>query len=304
MIIVGGATATGKSAFAEYIAESIGGELVSADSMQIYRGMDIGTAKDLDPSVPLHMTDIVSPKDNFTVVDYRDRAVKVISDIAARGGEAVVVGGTGLYIDSLLYDMAYGGSGERDESLMDSLKNELEEKGAKHMHDKLKALDPESADKIHFNNTVRVLRAIYVYMTTGNKISSQRSGFKPAERVKTVILTEERPVLRQRISARVDAMLEAGLRDEVAALLDDGVTFDMQSMQGIGYKEWKPYFESGADISFVRENIIKNTNAYAKRQETWFNNRYKSFAEYIPCRDIKEDICAVFQRVAALEYKQ
>ena len=131
MIIVGGATATGKSAFAEYIAESIGGELVSADSMQIYRGMDIGTAKDPDPSVPLHMTDIVSPKDNFTVVDYRDRAVKVISDIAARGGEAVVVGGTGLYIDSLLYDMAYGGSGEKDESLMDSLKQELEEKGAK-----------------------------------------------------------------------------------------------------------------------------------------------------------------------------
>ena len=303
MIIVGGATATGKSAFAEFIAKSKGGELVSADSMQVYRGMDIGTAKDLSPAVRLHMVNVASPKEPFSVVDYKNLATEAIEHISARGKEAVVVGGTGFYIDSLLYSMDYGGSGEKNEQLMSELKNELSVKGAKHMYARLQEIDPLTAEKVHFNNTVRVLRALYVYLSTGRRISEQHSEFKPSEPVKMFVLTEERPVLREKIASRVDGMLRSGLENEVRGLLESGVDFDMQSMQGIGYKEWRRYFEYGDSKDSVREAVIKNTNAYAKRQETWFNNRYKNFVVKIPCALIKNDIGAAFQIVESTEYR-
>lgn len=303
MIIVGGATATGKSAFAEFIAKSKGGELVSADSMQVYRGMDIGTAKDLSPAVRLHMVNVASPKEPFSVVDYKNLATEAIEHISARGKEAVVVGGTGFYIDSLLYSMDYGGSGEKNEQLMSELKNELSVKGAKHMYARLQEIDPLTAEKVHFNNTVRVLRALYVYLSTGRRISEQHSAFKPVEPVKMFVLTEERPVLREKIALRVDGMLRSGLENEVRGLLESGVDFDMQSMQGIGYKEWRRYFEYGDSKDSVREAVIKNTNAYAKRQETWFNNRYKNFAVKIPCALIKNDIGAAFNIVEFTEYR-
>lgn len=303
MIIVGGATATGKSAFAESIAKKIGGELVSADSMQIYRGMDIGTAKDLSPAVKLHMVDVASPKEPFSVVDYKNLATEVVRDISSRGKEAVVVGGTGFYIDALLYEMDYGGSGEKDALLMSGLKDELKSKGAERMHALLTEVDPVTAEKVHFNNTVRVLRALYVYYSTGRRISDQHAEFKPIEPVKMFVLTEERSALREKIALRVDRMLADGLEKEVRGLLESGVDFGMQSMQGIGYKEWRQYFESQCGIGSVREAVIKNTNAYAKRQETWFNNRYKNFAVKIPCSTIKTDKDAALKKVETTEYR-
>ncbi len=304
MIIIGGATATGKSAFAEYIAQKMGGELVSADSMQVYRGMDIGTAKDLDPQVRLHMVDVVSPKEPFSVVDYKNMAAEAVCDIASRGKEAVIVGGTGFYIDSLLYEMDYGGSGEKDDKLMSELKSRLESNGAEYMHSRLKEVDPVTAEKVHFNNTVRVLRALYVFLSTGRRISEQHAEFRPVEAVKMFVLSEERAVLRKKTALRVDRMLKDGLEKEVGGLLESGVGFDMQSMQGIGYKEWRGFFEGGESADSVRESIIKNTNAYAKRQETWFNNRYKNFALKIPCALIKNDIETAFKTVEVTEYRK
>ena len=289
MIIVGGATATGKSAFAEEIARRIGGELISADSMQIYRGMDIGTAKDTASAIPLHMVDVVSPKTPFTVVDYKHAAIQCLSDLRKRGKEAVIVGGTGFYIDTFLYDLSYGGDGERDEKLYTALREELERFGAERMYERLKRVDPESALKIHANNTVRVLRAVYIYETTGKKASDQKIVFDPIEPFKMYILTRDRQKLRCRIADRVDKMLAMGLETEVGTLLQNGVTFDMQSMQGIGYKEWRGKFDGVETVEDIKNAIIKNTNAYAKRQETWFNNRYKNFAEKIDADNVNED---------------
>ena len=299
MIIVGGATATGKSAFALELAKRTGGELISADSMQIYKGMDIGTAKDTDSEVPLHMVDVVSPKTPFTVVDYKQAATNCLKELKNRGKEAVIVGGTGFYIDTFLYEMDYGGDGERDEDLYSALKAEAERFGAAHMHERLKLVDPVSAEKIHANNSVRVLRALYIYESSGRRASEQNIVFKPAEPFKMFILKSDREKLRQKIALRVDKMLASGLQKEVESLLSDGVTFDMQSMQGIGYKEWRDLFVEGADVERVRAEIIKNTNAYAKRQETWFNNRYKAFAQKIDVESVNEE---TYLRAVAAPY--
>lgn len=302
MIIVGGATATGKSALAEKIALSIGGETVSADSMQIYRGMDIGTAKDTSSSVKLHLIDVVSPETPFTVVDYRALASEAIHDISLRGKQAVVVGGTGLYIDSLLYNMEYGGNGSDNVELMSELRQELKERGAEYMHSKLAALDPVTAKKVHYNNTVRVIRALYVVLNTGRPVSAQSAELKPTEPFKFFILTEERAALREKIAERVGAMFAAGLEGEVRALIERGCDFSMQSMQAIGYKEWAGYFEKKVTLDEVREKIIINTRAYAKRQETWFNNRYKKFAVKISAADFRADPDAVLELVKNTPY--
>lgn len=302
MIIVGGATATGKSALAEKIALSVGGETVSADSMQIYRGMDIGTAKDISSSVKLHLVDVVSPETPFTVVDYRALASEAIRDISLRGKQAVVVGGTGLYIDSILYNMEYGGSGGENVELMSELKQELEARGAEYMHSKLAALDPATANKVHYNNTVRVLRALYVVLNTGKPVSAQSAELRPIEPFKFFILTEDRAVLREKIAERVDAMFAAGLEDEVRALIGRGCDFSMQSMQAIGYKEWAGYFGGKITLDEVREKIIVNTRAYAKRQETWFNNRYRDFAVRISAADFRTDPNKILELVEKTPY--
>ena len=302
MIIIGGATATGKSALAARLALHIGGELVSADSMQIYRGMDIGTAKDTESNVTLNMIDVVSPNKPFTVVDYRAMATEVIRDISSRGKDSIVVGGTGLYIDSLLYNMEYGGSGKSDPELMEKLRAELSERGAEYMHAKLKELDPVTASKVHFNNTVRVLRALYVALDTGKPISAQKAELDPIEPFKLFVLTEDRAVLRERIAVRVDRMLEAGLESEVRRLIGSGCDFTMQSMQAIGYKEWADYLEGKCTLGEVREKIIANTRAYAKRQETWFNNRYKAIAVKISAAEFRADPDKILELIGNTPY--
>ncbi len=302
MIIIGGATATGKSALAARLASHIGGELVSADSMQIYRGMDIGTAKDTESNVTLNMIDVVSPNKPFTVVDYRAMATEVIRDISSRGKDSIVVGGTGLYIDSLLYNMEYGGSGKSDPELMEKLRAELSERGAEYMHAKLKELDPVTASKVHFNNTVRVLRALYVALDTGKPISAQKAELDPIEPFKLFVLTEDRAVLRERIAVRVDRMLEAGLESEIRRLIGSGCDFTMQSMQAIGYKEWADYLEGKCTLGEVREKIIANTRAYAKRQETWFNNRYKAIAVKISAAEFRADPDKVLELIGNTPY--
>ena len=296
MIIVGGATATGKSHLAIELAKRVGGELISADSMQIYRGMDIGTAKETkDVGVKQHLIDVVDPDVPFTVVDFRELAKEKIKEIRSRGNIPIIVGGTGLYMDSLLYKMEYGGGATENEELKKALESELEEYGAEHMHQKLRELDPISAEKYHANNTIRVLRALYVVISTGKPISKQQAEFCPVEPVTMFITKRERKLLRERITARIDKMVEEGLEREVKALLDKGYTFNLQSMQAIGYKEWKDYFEGNATIEDVKEQIDVNTRQYAKRQDTWFNNRYKGIASFVdldklPLEEVVENL--------------
>lgn len=273
MIIIGGATATGKSHVAIELAQLIDGEIVSADSMQIYKGMDIGTAKEISAPVKQHLIDIVAPNEPFTVVDWREKAINAIKDIRSRGKTPIIAGGTGLYIDSLLYSMDYGGSGEPDEELKNSLQKELSEYGAEHMHNRLSELDPITAQKVHANNTVRVLRALYVAIFTGKPASSQRAELAPYEPFDLYVVTRNRQNLRERIDLRIAQMFDCGLEKEVSILLANGYGFDLQSMQAIGYKEWKDYFDGSATLTDVRELISRNTKAYAKRQETWFNNK-------------------------------
>ena len=289
MIIVGGATATGKSTLAIEIAKKINGELISADSMQIYRGMDIGTAKETDCPVAQRLIDVVDPDEPFSVVDFRERALDAIKDIRSRGKVPVIVGGTGLYMDSLLYKMEYGGGSDNPE-LKESLKRELEEKGAEYMHARLKEVDPVSAEKYHHNNTVRVLRALFVALNTGKPISAQTMEFCPVEPVTMFITKRERAELRARISLRIDQMFKEGLEGEVKALIDKGYGFNLQSMQAIGYKEWAGYFEGEKTLEEVKEQIDVNTRQYAKRQDTWFNNRYKEFAHFVDVQKPMEEV--------------
>lgn len=282
MIIVGGATATGKSHLAIELAKRLGGELISADSMQIYKGMDIGTAKETgEIGVKQHLIDVVNPDEPFTVVDFKNLALEKISEIRSRGNIPIIVGGTGLYMDSLLYKMEYGGGATENLELKASLEKELAEKGAEYMHARLKELDPISADKYHYNNTIRVIRALYVVLNTGKRISDQSAEFCPVEPVTMFITKRNRDLLRKRITLRIDQMIEEGLEAEVKSLLDKGYGFDLQSMLAIGYKEWKGYFEGEQTIDEVKEQIDINTRQYAKRQDTWFNNRYKEIAHFV-----------------------
>lgn len=282
MIIVGGATATGKSHLAIELAKRLGGELISADSMQIYKGMDIGTAKETgDIGVKQHLIDVVNPDEPFTVVDFKNLALEKISEIRSRDNIPIIVGGTGLYMDSLLYKMEYGGGATENLELKASLELELAEKGAEYMHARLKELDPISADKYHYNNTIRVIRALYVVLNTGKRISDQSAEFCPVEPVTMFITKRNRDLLRKRITLRIDQMIEEGLEAEVKSLLDKGYGFDLQSMLAIGYKEWKGYFEGEQTIDEVKEQIDINTRQYAKRQDTWFNNRYKEIAHFV-----------------------
>ncbi len=283
MIIVGGATATGKSHLAIELAKRLGGELISADSMQIYKGMDIGTAKETgDIGVPQHLVDVVEPSEPFSVVDFKNLAIQKIAEIRARGNVPIIVGGTGLYIDSLLYNMEYGGGATDNAELKAHLEQELNENGAEYIHSKLKVLDPVSAEKYHPNNTIRVLRALYVVLNTGRCISEQTAEFSPVEPVQIFVTKRNRMLLRERITLRIGKMIKEGLEDEVRGLLHKGYGFELQSMLAIGYKEWRGYFNGELTLEEVKELIDINTRQYAKRQDTWFNNnRYKDIVRFV-----------------------
>lgn len=281
MILIGGATASGKTALAAEVARKIGGEIVSADSMQIYRGMNIGTAKERDDDLGVvqHMIDICNPDDPFTVADYKTLARRAVADITARGKVAVVAGGTGFYINALLYTMDYGGDRAAELRWRERLLADAEQYGNLHLHRKLQEVDPVSAQKIHPNNLKRVIRALEVTYSSGTAFSAQNNvRFDPVEPFVMVTLSGDSAELRCRIERRVDKMIEAGLESEVRGLVDRGYAFDLQSMQGIGYKEWKPYFDGTATVDDVREAICKNTREYAKRQRTWFSGQYPTIA--------------------------
>ena len=275
MIILTGPTAAGKTELSIKLAEAVGGEIISAVSMQVYKKMNIGTAKIMPEEmdgIPHYLVDELEPDEEFHVVRFQQMAKRAAEKIYEKGKIPIVVGGTGFYIQALLYDIDFSEE-DADRGYRDRLKKLAEEKGNGYLHRMLAEVDPESAQTVHENNIKRVIRALEFYEKTGTKISMHNEQERTKEsRYNFVyfVLTHERKILYDRINQRVDRMIEAGLIDEVRQLACEGYTKDMVSMQGIGYKEVFDYLEGKQDLAETAERIKKDTRHFAKRQLTWF----------------------------------
>ena len=276
LVILTGPTAVGKTALSIKLASEIGGEIISADSMQVYRQMDIGSAKikpeEMD-GIPHHLIDILEPEEEFNVCLFEKLALEAMEQIYERGHIPVVVGGTGFYIQALLYQIDFTEEEETDTAFRDKLWQLGEEKGNHYLHELLRKVDPESAEEIHENNRKRVIRALEFYENSGKPISTHNK----EQRQKTsaynscyFVLTDDRKKLYERIESRVDQMLSKGLVDEVRTLKERGCNASMVSMQGLGYKEILEYLDGRCSLLEAVEKIKKETRHFAKRQLTWF----------------------------------
>lgn len=275
LIVICGATASGKTAFAIKAAQNLNGEIVNADSMQIYKYMDIGTAKptaeELSAAVH-HLVGFVEPCDSFSVADYVPLAHEKIREIYEKGLCPILSGGTGLYINSVVNDVTFGE--EDSDGAVRAELNEIEKtQGIQALIDMLNEFDPVSAQRLHPNNKRRIIRAIEFYRKTGKPISVHQEETKQTEsryEPKMFMIDYDRDELYGRINRRVEIMLEQGLVNEVQKLLDMGCTADMQSMQGIGYKETAEYLNGKISLDECIAQIQQNSRRYAKRQFTWF----------------------------------
>lgn len=298
ILVVVGPTASGKSALAVEIAASLNGEVVSADSMQVYRHMDIGTAKPAPEEmrdIRHYLLDVVDPDEEFSASDFRVLAAKAIEDIHKRGKTAIVAGGTGLYIRALTRGLV--GTPQGDPLLREELKTEADQYGRAFLHEKLKRLDPKAAESIHSNNIVRVIRALEVAMKSKKRISefqeNHRFGEAPYE-VLMLGIDMDRDLLYSRIEERVDRMIEAGLKQEVKRLLDMGYTRNLKPMRGVSYKEMCAHIIDGLPLENAVELIKRDSRRYAKRQMTWFRRevvrwgRMEEFLEEGRLKEIKE----------------
>ncbi len=276
VLVVAGPTASGKTALAVELAKEYNGEVISADSMQIYKNLDIGSAKPTEDEmdgIPHHMLDIKEAWESFSVADFVTLAREKIVDIINRGKLPILAGGTGLYVNSLIDDVDFSDE-DKDEKIREELNELLKEKGIDYMAEMLREIDPVSFEKIHKNNTKRVIRAIEFFKVNGYPISRQVEETKMKEsRYNPLILMISRPrdYLYERIEKRVDVMLSCGLVDEVKKLMDMGITKKNQSMQGIGYKEVLDYLRGFSTYSEMVRILKRNTRHYAKRQITWFS---------------------------------
>ncbi|MGN0443457.1 MAG: tRNA (adenosine(37)-N6)-dimethylallyltransferase MiaA [Acutalibacteraceae bacterium] len=273
-IAVVGPTASGKTSLGVELAKRFGGEVVSADSMQIYKYMDIATAKPTVAEmqgIPHHMIDFLLPKEPYSVAKYKEDAMKCIEEIASRGKIPVIVGGTGLYVDTLLHNTEFFDT-ETDENLRKSLYDKCEKLGCDKMWEELKAVDPVSAESIHKNNRKKIIRALEVYYQTGKTISQQTKLSRLSGEVldyKIIGLSaRNRDFLYDRINRRVDIMLKDGLLEEAREFFEKYNT--ATAAQAIGYKELLPFFENRLSLEECAENLKMQTRRYAKRQLTWF----------------------------------
>lgn len=276
LIIISGPTAAGKTALSIKLAQDIGGSIISADSMQVYKGMDIGSAKiseeEMD-GVKHYLIDILDPKDDFDIAQFKYYAREAMKDIKASGKIPIVVGGTGFYIQALLYDIDFNVNADEDTSLRDELTKLAQEKGNEYLHNMLSEIDPVSADLIHANNTKRVIRAIEYYRLTGEKISEHNKDQREKKSpylYKYFVINMDRDKLYDGIDKRVDIMVENGLLNEVKALKNAGLSKENVSMQGLGYKEILDYLDGKISLEEAVEIIKRDTRHFAKRQLTWF----------------------------------
>ncbi|OGO83731.1 MAG: tRNA (adenosine(37)-N6)-dimethylallyltransferase MiaA [Clostridiales bacterium GWC2_40_7] len=289
VIVIVGPTASGKTSLSIELAKRINGEIISADSMQIYRYMDIGTAKpDADEmsGIKHYLIDEIYPDEEFSVAKYRELAIKYINKIIKEGRHPVIAGGTGLYINSLVYNINFSET-ISDWPLREQLKKESEEKGSRYLHNKLMEIDPEAAVKIHENDIKRIIRAIEVFKHTNKPISlhQQLSRLEPPPYNYLIFgLRMERARLYERIEKRVDIMFERGLVNEVRKLQEMGYERNITAMQGLGYKEIFAYLRGEATLDEAKFIIKRDTRHYAKRQLTWFKR-----LENIHWMDVDED---------------
>lgn len=285
LIIITGTTATGKTETAINLAKEIDGEIISADSMMVYKYMDIGTAKPTKEEmegIPHYLIDIRYPNEFFDVKDFISLAKEKIKEITEKGKTAIVVGGTWLYINSLLYGLSEIPTADWN------LRNKLYKESSELLYEKLKEVDPVYAEKIHPNDKKRVVRALEVYYLTGKPFSSfHKNEDKPLYDFIGFVFERDRNQIMERIEKRVDKMIEKGLLDEVKFLLDKGYENSITSMQAIGYKELIPYFKGKCSLEEAKENIIKNTKAFAKRQIRTFRKKFKDDKWYFI--DIKDE---------------
>lgn len=273
VLAIVGPTASGKSSFAVQIAKKFGGEVISADSMQIYKYMNIGTAKVTEEemcSVPHHLIDVLEPDDDCNVTRFVSLAEKAVEDVFSRGKLPVICGGTGLYIDSLLKGAAFEDN-SCDENYRAELRQIVHEKGAEYLHSMLSEVDRLAAENIHYNNVKRVIRALEFYHVTGKSIATQRENTVNEKYNSFIIgMQRDRELLYSNIDLRVDIMVRQGLFDEVDNLLKKGYSIKSNSMQAIGYREVIWYFKGKCTRDEAIRLIKRNSRRYAKRQITWF----------------------------------
>lgn len=276
VVAIVGPTAVGKTSLSVQIAKTFNGEIISGDSMQIYKGMDIGTAKiskDEQAGIAHYMLDIINPEADFSVADFQRMVRQHIESIHSYNKLPIIVGGTGLYIQAALYDYQFADN-KRDDAFQKKLEQEVVSEGVDRLYKRLQEVDPEQAEKIHPNNVRRVIRALEVYERTGITMTehhanqSIRSPYEPL----LIGLEMDRELLYNRINSRVDQMMEQGLLKEVHALYKKGLE-NCQSMQAIGYKEFIPYFKGHITLEEAITTLKRNSRRYAKRQFTWFKNK-------------------------------
>lgn len=275
LIILAGPTASGKTSVSIDLAKRLGGEIISADSMQVYKYMDVGTAKisvEEMQGVKHHLIDVLDPKEDFNIVKFQNMVKCSVEEIVKNGHIPILVGGTGFYIQSVIYDIDFNNEDDNS-SVRKKLEEEYDTLGADFMHEKLKKIDIVSAQNIHKNNKKRIIRAIEYFLINNEPISShnevQREKKSPYD-YRFFVLNPPRDILYERINKRVDIMVENGLVDEVKKLREMGLSTANISMQGIGYKEIIEYLDGEVSLETAIENIKQNTRHMAKRQVTWF----------------------------------
>lgn len=275
LIVLTGPTAVGKTSLSIALARAVEGEIISADSMQVYKHMDIGSAKikkEEMEGIPHYLIDVLEPDEEFHVVRFQEMAKEAMKEIYSKGKIPILTGGTGFYIQAVVKDIDFSQDTEKS-SVRERLENLAQEKGGEYLHELLAQRDPESAEKIHPNNIKRVIRALEYYELTGEKISlhNEREGEKVSPyNTAYFVLNDHRERLYERIDRRVDQMLDEGLVEEVRRLAQMGYTRDMVSMQGLGYKEILAYFEGEYSLEEAVYVLKRDTRHFAKRQLTWF----------------------------------
>lgn len=276
VVAIIGPTASGKTALSIELATLLDGEIINGDAMQVYKRLDIGTAKITEgemQGIPHHLLDIKEPTENFSVAEYQQLVRAKIKEITSRGKLPIIVGGTGLYVQSVLYDFHFT-KDEIDEEARNTYYTELEKIGPEAMHARLAALDPKTAETIHPNNTRRVIRALEMVELNGTSKANEEHnrGDVPLYHHLILGLDLDREKLYERINLRVDIMMEKGLLEEAKALYDEGI-YDTQAVKAIGYKELFAYFDGRSTLEEAIEAIKQNSRRYAKRQLTYFRNK-------------------------------
>ena len=298
VVAVGGPTASGKTALSVALARAFDGEIINADSMQIYKNLDVGTAKpstEERQGIPHYLLDFLSPETPYSVADFTAAADPLIRDITARGRLPLVVGGTGLYITSLLSGMAFAPE-KTDPAIRARLQARADTEGGAALYAELQRIDPDYAAQVHPNNLPRVIRALELFEATGRRMSDQRREARPAEapyHALCLCLTcRDRAVLYSRIDRRVDEMVENGVLDEARQVYDHRDAY-RTAAQAIGYKEFFPYFEGTANLTECTERLKQATRNYAKRQLTWFRRQNDAVWLYLDEEDATERACTL-----------